>query len=83
MGSTSTGASKSFWDRVAAVPPRVWVALVLLVLAVSFVAQNRDTVRVRWLTFSVTSPLWAALLVMMLVGLLIGLLVRRWPPKRK
>ncbi|GAA3098490.1 DUF1049 domain-containing protein [Streptosporangium carneum] len=82
-GPAPAAGSRSFWRRIAAAPPRLWVALALLALGVSFVAQNRGAVRIRWLVLDVTSPLWAALLAMLLVGVLIGLLARRWPPKRR
>lgn len=77
MASTPADRPRSFGKRIAAVPPRVWAALVLLALGVAFIAQNRQSVRIRWLTISVTSPLWTALLTVMVIGMLIGLLVRR------
>ncbi|MEV7006192.1 DUF1049 domain-containing protein [Streptosporangium sp. NPDC051022] len=83
MTSTSPGGSKSFGKRLSALPPRLWVALALLVLGAIFIAQNRSAVRVRWLTLDLTSPLWSALLVMMLIGLLIGLLLRRRSSRRR
>ncbi|SFI39055.1 Protein of unknown function [Streptosporangium canum] len=74
---------RSFGGRLAAMPPRVWVALVLAALGVVFVAQNRERVRIQWLMLTVTSPLWIALLAVLLVGVIIGLLLRRRSSKRR
>ncbi|GAA1102501.1 LapA family protein [Nocardiopsis metallicus] len=74
--STST---KGF--SVASVPPRVWVALGLLVVAVVFVTQNRDVTEIQLLFISLTAPLWGTLAVSVCVGLAIGLLLR--PSERR
>ncbi|MEU7985499.1 LapA family protein [Streptosporangium canum] len=74
---------RSFGGWLAAMPPRVWVALVLAALGVVFVAQNRERVRIQWLMLTVTSPLWIALLAVLLVGVIIGLLLRRRSSKRR
>ncbi|MDT0329817.1 LapA family protein [Nocardiopsis lambiniae] len=63
------------------IPPRVWIALVLLVVAVLFVAQNRDSTEIQVLLISLVAPLWAVLTVAVGVGLLIGLLLR--PSERR
>lgn len=83
MSSTPEGRPWSFGRWIAELPTRVWVALALLVAGVSFIAQNRVPVRIRWLAFSVTWPLWLALLVMLVVGVLIGVLARRRSEKRR
>ncbi|MEU1732782.1 DUF1049 domain-containing protein [Streptosporangium sp. NPDC020145] len=53
------------------------------VLGVGFVAQNRVPVRIRWMVFGVTWPLWPALLVMPVVGVLIGVPARRRSARRR
>ncbi|WP_017624821.1 hypothetical protein [Nocardiopsis chromatogenes] len=58
------------------VPPRVWVALALLVLAVLFVLQNRDTTQIQVLFVSVAAPLWATLTGAVVVGVVVGFLLR-------
>ncbi|CAL9371276.1 hypothetical protein SUDANB121_00877 [Nocardiopsis dassonvillei] len=63
------------------VPPRVWVALVLLVVAVLFVAQNRDSTEIQVLFLALVAPLWATLAVAVGVGVVIGLLLR--PSERR
>lgn len=60
--------------RLGAVPPRVWLALVLLVLAAAFILQNRQDAMIRLFTIVVTAPLWVALVACTVVGILIGAL---------
>ncbi|MFD4405118.1 lipopolysaccharide assembly protein LapA domain-containing protein [Nocardia sp. NPDC058499] len=54
-----------------------WVAAVLVVLAVVFIAQNRSRVDINFLLVTVRSPMWLILLIMFLVGALAGLLIKR------
>ncbi|WP_227981244.1 hypothetical protein [Nocardia spumae] len=54
-----------------------WVAIVLAVLAVIFVAQNHHRVDINILMVTIASPMWLVLLVMFVVGWLAGLLTRR------
>jgi uncharacterized integral membrane protein len=55
-----------------------WVlVLVLVVLALVFVLENRDPVAIRLLVPVVTMPQWAALVTTLVIGVLVGLLVRR------
>ncbi|MFJ9553863.1 lipopolysaccharide assembly protein LapA domain-containing protein [Nocardiopsis sp. NPDC101807] len=77
-GTAGHGASRK---GLSSVPPRMWVALALLVVTVLFVAQNRDTAQIQFLVVSLTSPLWAALAVAVAAGVVIGLLVR--PSRRR
>ncbi|MES0837310.1 LapA family protein [Nocardiopsis tropica] len=66
---------------LSSVPPRMWAAVVLLVVTALFVAQNRDTAQIQFLVVSLTAPLWAALAVSVAAGVVIGLLVR--PSRRR
>lgn len=77
----SDASEKGF--SVGSIPPRVWIALVLLVVAVLFVAQNRDSTEIQVLFISVVAPLWATLAVSVGVGLLIGLLLRPSDRRRR
>jgi len=55
-----------------------WVLpLLLLVIAVVFVLENRDLVSIRLLIPLVVMPQWAALTITLVIGVIIGLLVRR------
>lgn len=57
------------------VPPRVWVGLVIAVLALAFIFQNRGTVVVNLLVFQIKSAQWIALLSIFLIGVGTGWLV--------
>lgn len=51
---------------------RRWLSVLLVLVAVVFVAQNRQPVRVHLLAATVTTPLWVALTAMLLLGLAAG-----------
>ncbi|PVY97995.1 DUF1049 domain-containing protein [Actinomycetospora cinnamomea] len=53
------------------------LALVLLVLAVVFVVENRDLTEIRLWIPVVLMPLWAALTITLVIGLVVGLVVGR------
>lgn len=57
--------------------PRRVVALVLLVLAVVFIVENRDLTEIRLLIPVVLMPLWAALVIPLIIGLVVGVIVGR------
>lgn len=75
MSAEQTGSSSAGPVRRFAV--RYWVALVLVVLAAIFIAQNRDRPRIHILWVTVESPMWFVLTVMLVVGILVGLLLSR------
>lgn len=77
----SEGAASGRGSFAGSVPPRLWVALILLVIAVLFVAQNRDSTEIQVLFLSLVAPLWATLTVAVVVGAVIGLLLR--PSERR
>ncbi|BCK54860.1 hypothetical protein [Nocardia wallacei] len=54
-----------------------WLAVVLTVLAVVFIVENRNRVEIEFLLITIRSPMWLVLLVMFAVGWLAGMLVRR------
>jgi uncharacterized integral membrane protein len=57
--------------------PRQTIGLVLLVLAVIFILENRRSTTIRFLIPEVTAPLWVALLGSVLVGVVAGALITR------
>ncbi|MFI7617631.1 lipopolysaccharide assembly protein LapA domain-containing protein [Nonomuraea terrae] len=61
-------------SRLGAVPPRVWLAIVLVVLTVVFILQNRQDVVIQLFMIVVTAPLWITLVVCTVIGILIGAL---------
>ncbi|WP_431231400.1 DUF1049 domain-containing protein [Mycolicibacterium psychrotolerans] len=56
---------------------RYWLAIILVVVAAVFIAQNRDRQRVHVLWITVESPMWLLLTAMAVVGLVVGLLLHR------
>jgi putative membrane protein len=63
--------------RSRAVRPRLVLALVLAVLAVVFIAQNRDRVHISFFTLDVSAPVWLLLTIMTLIGVVVGALLSR------
>ena len=49
-----------------------WLPIVVLVLVVVFVAQNRSDVSVHLFWATVTAPLWLVLSLIFLLGILVG-----------
>lgn len=60
-----------------------WLALLLIILSIVFIAQNTDEVRVNLLWTSVTAPLWLLFLLLLLIGVLSGLIMARRRAKKK
>ena len=54
-----------------------WVPILLTLLAVVFISQNRDRISIDLFWLQVLAPLWLVLLVAVLAGVLIGSLGRR------
>ncbi|WP_249359321.1 hypothetical protein [Nocardia cyriacigeorgica] len=71
MNSTE---KRSFLQRVS---PTQWLALVLTILAVVFILQNRSKVSIDILAITITSPMWVALLAIFVVGWAAGVLTMR------
>lgn len=70
MSSTESPARRS--SPVVTFLQRRWLSILLVVLAVVFVAQNRQPVRIHLFATTVTTPLWVALTAMLVVGLAAG-----------
>jgi putative membrane protein len=60
-----------------AVRPGLVLALALAVLAVVFIAQNRDRMQISFFTVDVSAPTWLLLTIMTVVGLAVGALLGR------
>ncbi|MFC5142048.1 DUF1049 domain-containing protein [Actinomycetospora rhizophila] len=56
---------------------RWFLPVVLAVLAIVFILENRDLVTIRLLIPVVVMPQWAALTITLIIGLVIGLMLRR------
>lgn len=63
--------------RVRRFALRYWVALILVVLAAIFIAQNRDRANIHILWITVAAPIWFIFTGLLVVGILVGLLLRR------
>lgn len=57
--------------------PRRIVALVVAVVVVVFVVQNRETVDMHLFTVVISAPLWTAFLLVSALGVLTGYLLTR------
>ena len=55
--------------------PRQVVGLVILILAVVFILQNRRQTVVRFIVPEATAPLWLALLISAVLGFVVGALL--------
>ncbi len=55
--------------------PRQVVGLVILILAVVFILQNRRQTVVRFIVPEVAAPLWLALLISAVLGFVVGALL--------
>lgn len=66
-----------------AITARQWLAILLVILSLIFIIQNRKEVKVHLFGFTVEAPLWAILLVTAAVGVLIGALLGRRPKRSR
>lgn len=56
---------------------RHWFAIILVLLAAVFIAQNRQDAPVHILWITVQSPMWILLTAIFAAGALVGLLLQR------
>lgn len=56
--------------------PRVWLALILTLVAIAFIAQNRDPVTINLFSIRITASQWLTLAVLFLAGCATGFLLR-------
>jgi uncharacterized integral membrane protein len=52
------------------------VALVIAVVTLAFILQNRERVSINLFTITVSTPVWLVLTVMVLIGMGLGALLR-------
>ncbi|MFD0257771.1 lipopolysaccharide assembly protein LapA domain-containing protein [Kitasatospora indigofera] len=72
-GSSSAGSGKR---EIAGIPTRYLAIGAIVVLAVWFLFANLDKVKIQFWVFTVTAPLWVALLATLLAGAALGWLLR-------
>ncbi|BBA85971.1 MULTISPECIES: LPXTG cell wall anchor domain-containing protein [Mycobacterium] len=75
--SPDDAAATSTGSRARRFAVRHWVALILVVLAAIFIAQNRERPQMHLPWVTVESPMWLLLSAMFVLGILVGLLLRR------
>lgn len=70
-GSGTAGAPSS-GRRLPPVSPRQVIAVLVALLVVVFVAQNRDSTSIEILSIDVNAPLWLILTVMAVLGAVVS-----------
>lgn len=71
---SDTPPDASFWSKIK---PAHWIALILVVVVILFVTQNRSTVSIDLFWASVSAPLWLVLTLIFGIGWLSGYLATR------
>lgn len=74
---SSETESPSAGKRVSRFALRYWFAIIVTVLAVVFIAQNRQSAPVHILWIQPSPPMWILLTVIFVAGILVGLLLGR------
>ncbi|MBB4950566.1 putative integral membrane protein [Kitasatospora gansuensis] len=75
-GGSSAPSGGGKRSEIAGIPTRVIAIGVLVVLAVWFLLANLDKVKIQFWVFTVTAPLWIALLATLLAGGALGWLLK-------
>ena len=65
------------------VTPKFIIVLILIVLAVIFIAQNTGSRQINLLFWSMSLPTWIWLLAVLLIGVVIGSMFPWFRPKKK
>ncbi|MDH6124687.1 LapA family protein [Kitasatospora sp. GP82] len=73
-GSSSPGSRGR--GEIAGIPTRVIAIGVIVILAIWFLFANLDKVKIQFWVFTVTAPLWIALLATLVAGGALGWLAK-------
>ncbi|MFB7666166.1 LapA family protein [Kitasatospora sp. NPDC056138] len=79
MAKTSGGSPSSGGKgrgEIAGIPTRVIAIGVIVILAIWFLFANLEKVRIQFWVFTVTAPLWIALLATLVAGGALGWLAK-------
>ncbi|MGW3074539.1 MULTISPECIES: LapA family protein [unclassified Kitasatospora] len=76
MTKISDGSSRSSRGEIGGIPTRYIGIGVIVVLAVWFLFANLDRVQIQFWVFTVTAPLWIALLATLIAGVVLGWLLK-------
>lgn len=82
--SPELGNSAQGWkERDRGVSPTLIAFVIVAIGAVVFIIQNSDEAQVRFLFFTVTTRVWAGILVALVVGAVLDRLIVIWWRRRK
>ncbi|MDH6579717.1 LapA family protein [Kitasatospora sp. MAP5-34] len=73
-GSSSPGTRNK--GEIAGIPTRVIAIGAIVILAVWFLFANLERVKIQFWVFTVTAPLWIALLATLVAGAVLGWLFK-------
>ncbi|MFE4974907.1 LapA family protein [Kitasatospora sp. NPDC056651] len=76
MTKISDGSSRSSRSEIGGIPTRYIGIGAIVVLAVWFLFANLDKVKIQFWVFTVTAPLWIALLATLIAGVVLGWLLK-------
>ncbi|GAB7187678.1 LapA family protein [Kitasatospora sp. Ki12] len=76
MTKTSDGSSRPPRGEIGGIPTRYIGIGVIVILAVWFLFANLDKVKIQFWVFTVTAPLWIALLATLIAGAVLGWLLK-------
>ncbi|MGW6912352.1 LapA family protein [Kitasatospora sp. NPDC054939] len=76
MTKISDGSSGSRQNEIAGIPTRYIGIGVIVILAVWFLFANLEKVKIQFWVFTVTAPLWIALLGTLLAGGVLGWMLK-------
>ncbi|MCG6496176.1 lipopolysaccharide assembly protein LapA domain-containing protein [Kitasatospora sp. A2-31] len=76
MTKISNGSSGGKRSEIAGIPTRYIGIGAVVVLAVWFLFANLDSVKIQFWVFTVTAPLWIALLATLVAGGVLGWLLK-------
>ncbi|MBD0691820.1 lipopolysaccharide assembly protein LapA domain-containing protein [Kitasatospora sp. NPDC058162] len=76
MTKTSDGSSRAQRSEIGGIPTRYIGIGVIVILAVWFLFANLDKVKIQFWVFTVTAPLWIALLATLVAGGVLGWLLK-------
>lgn len=79
----NSDSDREWRGRDGGVSPTLIAFVVIAVATVVFIVQNSDRAKVRFLFFSVTTRLWAGILVALVIGALLDRLLSMWWHRRK
>lgn len=72
MSQTPSSGKNPVIGFLSKLTAKNWIAIIGAILAVVFIVQNRQSVRIELFFLNLNAPLWIALGVVLLIGWVIG-----------